>query len=178
MGLRQISCSLFNIKRWEATVFLLVWFGTICKIYFPSLREQFREVAYVTHPRPLVLPRQGHSLLQSPTARTSSRRSKRIQSFCTPSTTFLLCHTAQRDGKNPVSTMWAVGIRFFCSVISLEGDGKNPVSTVWMDSKFAWTAGIGWFLMRKRIENAYTQAGRIANSPERPGAFKFAYYNF
>ena len=43
---------------------------TICKIYFPSLREQFREVAYATHPlrevayathpRPMVL-REAHS---------------------------------------------------------------------------------------------------------------------
>ena len=50
----------------------------------------------------------------------------------------------------------------------LEGDGKNPVSTVWMGSKFARTSG-GWlfFNLNKRIENAYTQCGRIANSPER-----------
>ena len=50
----------------------------------------------------------------------------------------------------------------------LEEDGKNPVSTVWSNCKFARTSG-GWlfFNLNKRIGNAYTQFGRIANSPER-----------
>ena len=69
---------------------LFVWFITICEIYFPSLREQFKEVAYATHPRPLVL-RKAHSSLQLPMVRTNGRCAKRNHSFWTPSFLFPYC---------------------------------------------------------------------------------------
>ena len=47
-------------------------------LFFTSLREQFREVAYTTHPRPLVLSRRGKP---NPNIHKKEERSPKIKPY-------------------------------------------------------------------------------------------------